>query len=92
MSFRNLTISNLMRLFFSKLIFLFEVEIFWILSRMHLHPGTVVPAYTACLHKVLNVLSCVAFTLLVQNYLCTNLPTIYTVVQKAYVLYSINFY
>jgi hypothetical protein len=82
MSFLNLTAFNLMRLFLSKLIFLFEVEIFWIFSRIYLHFGTVVPIYTACLHTVLNVLSCVAFKLLVQNYLCTNEPIIYTVVHN----------
>jgi hypothetical protein len=38
--------------------------------------------YTACLHMALIVPSCVAFTLLVQNYLCTNLPGIYTVVHN----------
>jgi hypothetical protein len=77
MSFRFLTIFCYMRIFLSKLIFLFESEIFWIFSKMYLHSGTVVPIYTACLHTVLNVLSCVAFTLLVKNYLCTNLPMCY---------------
>jgi hypothetical protein len=47
-----------------------------------LHPGTNVPIYTACLHMVLIVPGCVAFTLLVQNYPCTNLPRIYTVVHN----------
>jgi hypothetical protein len=42
---------------------LFEDEIFLILVGFHLHPGTVVPIYTGCLHVVLNVLSCVALTL-----------------------------
>jgi hypothetical protein len=53
-----------------------------ILFGLQLHPGTVVPIYTACLHVVLIVPGCVAFTLLVQNYPCTNLPRIYTVVHN----------
>jgi hypothetical protein len=53
-----------------------------ILVGLQLHPGTVVPIYTACLHMVLIVPGCVAFTLLVQNYPCTNLPRIYAVVHN----------
>jgi hypothetical protein len=53
-----------------------------ILVGFHLHPGTVVLIYTACLHMVLVVSCCVAFTLLVQNYSCTNLPRIYIVVHN----------
>jgi hypothetical protein len=54
-----------MKVFLSKIIFLFEDEISWIFSKMHLHSGIVVPIFTSCLHTVLNVLSCVAFTLMV---------------------------
>jgi hypothetical protein len=53
-----------------------------ILVGLQLHPGTVVPIYTACLHMVLSVPSCVAFTLLVQDYSCTNLPKIYNYVLR----------
>jgi hypothetical protein len=53
-----------------------------ILVGLQLHPGTVVPIYTVCLHVVLIVPGCVAFKLLVQNYKCTNLPRIYTVVHN----------
>jgi hypothetical protein len=52
-----------------------------ILVGLQLHPGTVVPIYIACLPLV-RVRSCVAFTLLVQNYSCTNLPRTYTVVHN----------
>jgi hypothetical protein len=61
-----------MKLFLSKMNFLFEVDIFWIFAKMHLNLGTVVPLYTACLQIVLNVLGCVAFALWVQTYLSTN--------------------
>jgi hypothetical protein len=83
MSFCNLMIFKLSESILSKLIFLFGVEIFWLFSKMQLHSGTIVPIYTPCLHTVLNVLSYVAFTLLVQNYLCTILPIIYTVVHNS---------
>jgi hypothetical protein len=61
---------------------LFEDEIILILVGLQLHPGTVVPIYNACLHMILIVPSCVAFTMLVQNCPCTNLPRIYTVVHN----------
>jgi hypothetical protein len=61
---------------------LFEDGIFLILVGLQFHPGTVVPVYTTCQRVILNVPSCVAFTLLVQNYPCTNLPRIYTVVHN----------
>jgi hypothetical protein len=48
---------------------------FLILVGLHLYPGTYVPnIYHMSTRTVLSVLSHVAFTLPVQNYLCTILP------------------
>jgi hypothetical protein len=64
---------------------LFEDDIFLILIGLHFHPGTCVPnIYRMSKCTVLNVLGYVAFTLLVQNYLCTILPIIYTVAHNCF--------
>jgi hypothetical protein len=80
LSICNLTIYEYMRLFLPKLIFLFDVKDLFLICNCN---GTGVPIYTACLHTVLNVLSCVAFTLLVHTYLCTILPIVYTAVHSS---------
>jgi hypothetical protein len=64
-------------------------ETFLILVGLHLHPGTCAPCiYRMSTRTVLSVLDHVAFTLLVQNYLCTTLPRIYTVVHNS--LYTVS--
>jgi hypothetical protein len=58
---------------------------FLILVGLHLYPGTYVPnIYRMSTRTVLSVLGYVAFPLLIQNYLCTSLPIIYTVVHKSF--------
>jgi hypothetical protein len=67
---------------------LLSMRSFWsLLDCICIHPGTVVPVYTACLYVVLIVPCYVAFILLVLIYLCTNLPIIYTMVHNFFTVF-----